>query len=124
MTNFEASVVVRRGNEWLIGKIEKFEFKPYKKIKKLGDVDSIANYKSARDYMLSKGKHPKYATILEQKTGLDRIYILDRPTYCSAEEAEENWWSDENEMCSKCSMLCKQSAKVSIAKCPDYKEKV
>ena len=118
---FEVSVVVRRGNEWMLGKILGFKFTPYKKIKKLSDVDNMAAYKSARDFMVEHGKHPKLAFILEKETGLDRIYILDKPTYCSSEEAEEHFWkSGLNEKCQECQKDCKQSSLVSIHHCPDF----
>lgn len=118
--NFQASVVVRKKNEWLIGKIDGFKFTALRKIKKLKDVEGVSDYKPLKDFMVENGKHPKFATILLKETGLDSIYILDRPSYYSAEETEEMWWNEYSEKCEKCSKSCKQSKNVLIYTCPDY----
>ena len=118
--NFQASVVVRKKNEWLIGKIDGFKFTALRKIKKLKDVDGVANYKPLKDFMVEHGKHPKFAKILLKETKLDSIYILDRPSYYSGEEVEDMWWENCNNKCLDCAMSCKQSKKVNIVNCPDY----
>ena len=48
---FEDYVVVKKDNQWLVGKIEGYEFTPYQEIKKLSDVNDVSSYITLKQYI-------------------------------------------------------------------------
>lgn len=118
------NVVVKRGNEWLIGKIEVDNtFVSYKSIKKLKDVNDVSSYITLKKYIKNSKLDESLENELKSKNGLDSIYVLSKPAYCPSEDEEKRWWHMLNGKCLNCSKKCKQSSFVEIVQCPDYEGK-
>jgi len=120
---FEDYVVVKQGNDWLIGKIKGYEFTPYKQIKKLADVKNVSSYIPLKKYLAKNKFKPTLANLLLKKIGLSSIYVLNRPSYIGEDEWDDYWWSDHCEKCGECVKDCKQSQYATVKFCPDYEEK-
>ena len=119
---FEDYVVVKQGNDWLIGKIKGYKFTPYQQVKKLSDVKDVSSYISLKKYITKNKFKPSLAKLLLKKTGLKSIYILDKPAYIDEDEWDNYWWKEENIKCIKCEKDCKQSSYVDIVSCPDFRK--
>ena len=113
----KVSAVVKRDNKWFVGYINGFEFKENKEIKRLKDVKDITDYKTLKNFLKNSGKEEILEKVILEKTGLQSIYILDKPVWPDAEEFENWWWESINQKCKDCKMDCKQCSKVEIIKC-------
>lgn len=119
------SVVVKKNKKWYIGYIAGYKFYQSSEIKKLSDVKNVTNYITLAKYIKNQNKNynvKQTISLILNKTGLDSIYILDKPINPSDEEFENHWWSNVNKTCKKCEWMCKQSSKVKLFKCSSFKE--
>jgi len=118
------SVVVKQNKKWYIGYIEGYKFHKNSEIKKLSDVKDVANYITLAKYIKNKNKNydvKQTTALILNKIGCNSIYILDKPINPSEDEFENYWWSDINEICKKCSWMCKQGSRVKLYKCASFK---
>jgi len=119
---FEDYVVAKKDGQWLVGKIKGYEFTPYQEIKKLSDVKDVSSYITLTQYIKKNKLKPSLVKLLLSKTGLDSIYILNKPAYIDEEEWDKYWWKDFTAKCKGCEKDCKQSSYVIIVTCPDFKK--
>ena len=117
------SVAVKKDREWFIGHIEGSKFIPINQIKKLSDVKNISSYVTLKTYVKKNNMSPEFEKDLLKKTGLDKIYILNRPIFKNEKEFEKHWLTEHNDICKTCTKGCKQSKYVTLVSCPDYERK-
>ena len=115
--NLKASVVVKKDKKWFVGHINGFEFKENKQIKRLKDVKDVTNYKTLKSFLKDSDKDVSLEKVILEKTGLQSIYILEKPIWPDSEEFESWWWSDINKKCKDCELDCKQCSRVEVIKC-------
>jgi len=112
--------VVKKGKDWLVGKISGDSFTSYKQIKKLSEAKSISSCITLKKHLKDINEKPSLEKELQEKLGLSSIYVLDRPLFYEDEsEWEKDWWVSYNEKCMKCSKNCKQSSRVDIVRCTE-----
>ena len=119
------SVVVKYDKKWYIGYITGYIFHKTSEVKKLNDVKNVTNYITLAKYIKNTNKNydiKQTMSLILNKTGLDSIYILDKPIKPDDKEFENYWWSNINEICKKCGWMCKQSSKVKLYNCSSFKE--
>jgi hypothetical protein len=125
---FYNKVIVRRGKRWQLGKIKRMKFVPEMDIdgpdSVKGDYIPLAEY----TFLIGHDYTKKEVTDIRKKIGYTEIRVLDKP--CRINKAtsgisEKSWdsffWKFTNPLCGSCSMGCKQSSRIVISKCPDYK---
>jgi len=114
------SVVVKKDNKWFAGFLDNKKFTPNKEVKKLEDVKEVSDYITLKKFLTLKGKNTNIANTILKESGLQSIYILDKPIEPSEEEFENYWWNTLNPTCEICNKNCKQSNFTSIIKCPSF----
>ena len=120
---FKISAVVKKENKWYIGFLDGLTFKITKEVKKLSDVKEVTDYKTFKSFLKDQDKSLDLEPLILEKTGLQKIYVLDKPIEPGVKEFTSWWWSDINKKCSDCICTCKQSSKVEILKCPQYEKR-
>ena len=120
---FKISAVVKKGGSWFIGYLDGLNFKTTKQVKRLSDVKEVTDYKTFKRFLKDQGKSLDLEPLILEKTGLQKIYVLDKPIEPGTKEFENWWWNSLNDMCWECTQTCKQSSKVKIIKCPQYEKK-
>ena len=118
------SVVVKRDNKWYIGWIDGKQFHTTTNIKKLSDVKDLSEYITLKKYLKDKKLEANLEQELLKAFNFQSIYVLKKPINPSAEEFESYWWEETNIKCKLCIYACKQSSKVIVEACPNFKEKV
>jgi len=119
------SVVVKKDKKWYIGYVKGYTFHKTGEVKKLADVKNVTNYVTLAKYIKMKNKNYDVKQIVPfilANTGLDTIYVLDKPINPDNKEMENFWWSNINEICEKCEWMCKQSSRVILHNCASFKE--
>lgn len=119
------SIVAKKNKKWYIGYIKGYKFHKKSEVKKLSDVKNVTNYITLAKYIKNKNKNyniEQNISFILNKTKLDSIYILNKPINPDVKEFENYWWSDINEICKKCSCICKQSSKIKLHKCTSFKD--
>jgi hypothetical protein len=122
MIELKISAVVKKDGKWFIGYLDGLNFKTTRQIKKLKDVKKVTDYKTFKRFLKDQDKSPDLEPLILQKTGLQKIYVLDKPIEPGIKEFENWWWSSINKKCLDCIGTCKQSSKVELVKCPDYEK--
>lgn len=117
------SVVVRKDNQWFLGNINKNVFTRGQTVERLKDVKNVTEYISLKQYLKREQMPATLEVTILKETGLNRIYILSKPVNPTAEEFERYWWKSHNRRCKKCIHKCKQSSKVEIFYCNQFKAK-
>ena len=115
-------VVIKMGNDWLVGETDFKTFKANKKVKRLKDVKDVVETTTLKKYLKGKKQEDKFDKILENLKA-SSVYVMDKPMYQESEDVVDNWWKHFNVKCKRCSLDCKQSIKVKVVKCPQYKTK-
>jgi ABC-type Zn uptake system ZnuABC Zn-binding protein ZnuA len=101
--------VVKKDGKWYQGFLEGTTFTENKEIKKLSDIKNVAEYKGILAYFISMGYDRKLADDILEKTGLETIYILNKPVDLTVKQLNAYMWSDYFPLCKSCKKKCKQS---------------
>lgn len=117
------SVVVKRDNKWYVGWVNGKQFHVTQPIKKLSDVKDITGYVTIKKYLKDRGMDVNLEKELLKTFDFQSVYVLTRPINPSAEEFEAYWWENINIKCKPCEYACKQSSKVILEYCPNFKLK-
>ena len=115
-------VVIKRGNDWLIGETDFKTFKAVKKVKKLQEVKDVVDTKTLKKYLKEEKKEELFDKILKN-IDAKSVYVMDQPMFQEGNTVEDDWWKHINVKCKRCSEDCKQSNKTKVVKCPQYNTK-
>ena len=113
-------VIVKISTEWLVGSVSNFKFTAARKIKKLSDMKGVTSYITLSKFLKENKIQLTEKEILE-KMGTDRVYVASALGYSTKRKFEENWWNTRNSYCLECSNSCKQSHKINVVICPDFR---
>ncbi len=114
MSKKNVYVIVKKDNDWLVGVCDsEYEtFKALKKVKRLKDVKDVTKCTPLKKYL-----NEFRAEDIMEALGFKSFYVMDKPMYLTAEDVEEEWWSEINKKCENCEKDCKQSSMVKVVKC-------
>ena len=115
-------VVIKRGNDWLIGMTDFQTFKAVKKVKRLKDVKDVVGTKTLKKYLKEEKKDKLFDKILKN-IDASSVYIMDKPMFQEGEIVQDDWMKHFNVKCKRCAEECKQSNKTKVVKCPQFKKK-
>ena len=119
----DESAVVKSGKEWLAGYFDGNIFKYGKTIKKLSDIKDVSSYVTLKRWLKSIGENPDREDEVLKETGMEKIYILNKPIEPGIREFEKYWWKDYCKLCKKCKKECKQSRFAIVQNCRDFVKK-
>ena len=115
-------VVIKRGNDWLIGETDFQTFTAVKKVKRLKDVKDVVNTKTLKKYLKDNKKDELFEKILKN-IDAKSVYVMNKPMFQETETVQDDWMKHFNVKCKKCTESCKQSNKVKVVKCLQFNPK-
>ena len=121
-------IAVTKGSHIIEGEFEPStkEFKTGKILTSFEDEPNFDKYKSFKKYQNLLGinmNETKTKKFLE-KLGLKKLWFYDKlPELSDVKTFKKHWFNYTNVKCQACKLKCKQSSKVDIFKCKDYKKK-
>ena len=112
--------IVKKKGKWYTGILDGGYFKKDAEIDSIKDVSGYKKYKTLRAFLFNY-KCSVEPSVIYDKLKLQKMYVLDAPIRLSVKRFEQYWWQIINHRCQGCSNSCKQSSKVTISMCPEYK---
>jgi len=94
-------------------------------IKSLKDIEDFSSYKSFIDFNELLGLTPTKKQVSDylRSLGAKELYFYDPlPGDTGVKEFKEYWFKYNNNLCSRCINECKQSSRVKIVNCREFKE--
>ena len=112
--------IIKKKGKWLAGILDGGYFKKDTEINSIKDVSGYKKYKTLRAFLFDHkcGIEP---SVVYDKLKIQKMYVLDAPIRLSVKRFEQYWWQIINHRCQECGNSCKQSSKVTISMCPEYK---
>lgn len=125
-------IAIMKGNHIIYGEFdyEKVEFEPYddKMIKSLKNVVDFNDYKKFSECFNILGLNLTQKSVKDylNKLNVREIYFYDpKPNIetCTIKDFKDYWFKYINYDCIECINKCKQSSRVKVIKCKDFKGK-
>jgi hypothetical protein len=124
--------IIRRGREFLLGKLTSKEFKTeatYKTPYEVEGFEEFFNEPGKAFKLMGISMSQKDIKDFMKLIGCSEMWIFDPipqgkgpENEITERQWEEYWWKYKHPLCNSCAKECKQSSRVELEQCPGFKK--